>query len=297
MTTSRFCTYCGTPGQDEKFCTGCGQPLPAGNDESAAAATTEPAASSTAASAMSSAGAATAVRASSEAVLGHRLESPGLPPRPSPSGRYAYAGAPPAPLGSRIPWLAIIASSLMIIVVAAVAAVVLITAGGKPAVRVNRLAAQKVQLTNTLLASRQLYAAAQQPSYSALLPAGWHQVATKNASLTAGIAVQSPVDGGATITVGQITKPATSLRAQAALVIHAASSQPSFAQQASSATTLAGGRRAWVIAYNAAGQSTAVYLMRSCANTYAVAATVPPSRVSLLRTRIEIVASTLQGNC
>jgi hypothetical protein len=296
MTTSRFCTHCGTPLQDEKYCTGCGRASPAGNDDSSAASN-HAAATPTGVTPMASAGAATAVRASTEPVPDYGPGSPRVPPRPSRPGGFAVAAPPSAPLPSRVPWLAIIVSSLIIIVIAAGAAVVLITTGGKPGARVNRLAAQRVQLSNTLLASRQLYAAAPQASYSALLPAGWHQVATNNSSLTAGTTVQSPVDGGATITVGQIAKPAKSLRAQAALVLHAASSQPSFARQASMATTLAGGRRAWVIAYNAASQSTAVYLVRSCANTFTVAATIPPSRVSLLRSRIEIVAGTLQGNC
>jgi hypothetical protein len=148
-----------------------------------------------------------------------------------------------------------------------------------------------------LLASRQLYVPTQQPSYSALLPAGWQQASGASSLLAAATTVKSPVDDGATITVGQIAKPAKTLRAESLRVQKAASSASGFHRDSSAQTTLVGHRSAWALSYHAGGESTAYYLIPACRAMYAVAATVPASRGSLLRTRILIVAGTLQGNC
>jgi hypothetical protein len=185
----------------------------------------------------------------------------------------------------------------VILMLVAVVVLVLVTTGGKPTAQAHSSAARQVQVTNTLLASRQLYASTQQPSYSALLPAGWQQIPGKAGVLIAATTVRSPVDAGATITVGQVARPAKTLRAEASRLLKAASLTPGFHRDLSSASTLAGGRAAWVLAYETGGQSNAYYLVSSCRNTYAISATVPPARVSLLRTRIAIVAGTLQGNC
>lgn len=290
MQASRFCTYCGEQAvQDERFCTHCGHDMALESDSvSVGDEQTETASRQSAAPA---------------AVL---------PERPTAVSVTASAGAAPAidaapPLGgdrqfpagttSRHPWLAVAVSGLVIVVVVALAATVLITTGGKAPPRAKSLITQRVQLSDALLASRQLYASTHQPSYSALLPAGWQPVATKLASLTAATTVQSPVDNGATITVGQIVKPAKTLRAEARRLLRSAALTAGFHLDANAATTVAGGRSAWVFAYGAGALSTAYYLLRSCSSTYAVSTTVPPARTSLLRTRVAIVASTLQGNC
>jgi hypothetical protein len=181
-----------------------------------------------------------------------------------------------------------------VLLLGAAVAVILLSTGGKPATRAK---SESLQLTDTLLASRQLYASTQQPSYSALLPAGWKQVASTPAGLSAATTVQSPVDGGARITVGQIERPARSLSGEARAMLSTARSRPGFQAGTNAAATLAGGRRGWVLGYGAGGQSTATYLVSSCGNTYAVSASVPPARVAVLRARIAIVAGTLQGNC
>ncbi len=282
--STKFCTHCGTPAIGERFCTHCGQPL---HDEptegsSETSETSAGAPSGTAAEATSAA--TTAVR---------EVPAPAQPPPPSP--RAADSALEPA---SRRPsWLPIAISATVVFVLAAAVAVVLIAAGGKPSAKPKDPHTQATRLTNTLLASRQLYAATQQSSYSALLPAGWQQVSIALPGLTAALTVQSPINAGATITVGQVIKPAKTLSGTAGAVLKAAGSQPGFRQDVSSATTLAGGRHAWVLAYDATGKSAATYLVSSCGNTYAVSATVPPGHVSVLRPRIAIVAGTLQGNC
>jgi type II secretory pathway pseudopilin PulG len=190
-------------------------------------------------------------------------------------------------------------SALAVVVVAGIVAAVLIAAGGSPSSssQTSKVAAQKVQLTNALLASRALYTTSQQASYSALLPAGWQPVATTNALLSDAATVQNPLDTGTTMTVGRLAKPAKTLSADAKQVIKAVSGASGFANQQSTATTLAGGRAAWGIGYTAGGNSVAYYIVQSCKNTYAVSATVPPSRASVIRPRLQIVAGTLQGNC
>ncbi len=186
---------------------------------------------------------------------------------------------------------------MAVLALAALVAVVLIVTSGKPAPKPTNPQTQAVHLTNALLASRQLFAATQQPSYSALLPAGWQQLSTSAPGLTAALTVKSPVDEGATITVGQFVKAPKTLSGEGRALLKAAGSQSGFHQDANTPTQLAGGRQAWVIAYDASGKSTATYLVSSCRNTYAVSATVSPARVSVLRARIAIVAGTLQGNC
>jgi hypothetical protein len=317
--SAKFCTDCGAPTRGEKFCTGCGRQLigdPEGAEHAVGSGSNGPAA----------AAAATVVRPQSETAQAAAASPPphqGVPSaagapaggpsagaaRPTTGATGPSAGAtgpsagPTAPAAraaapsSKPTWLPAGISAVAVLVLAAAVAIVLITTGGRPTARAKGHGAEAVQLTNTLLASRQLYASTQQPSYSALLPAGWEQVPTPPTGLTAAVTVQSPVDGAARITVGQVTKPAKTLSAEASNRLHAASSAAGFHQDASAATKLAGGRPAWVAAYDAAGQSTAFYLVQSCSNTYAISATVPPSRVSLLRARIAIVAGTLQGTC
>lgn len=290
MEASRFCTHCGGQAvDDERFCTHCGHDMRAGSHSveihnGAVAAT----------SGGTRAPAAVLPEretASSTQAVGRAGSSMTVAP-PLPDARRASATR-----GGRRPWLAIAVSGLIILIVVAAATVVLITASGKPSPRVRSLTTQRVQLTNALLASRQLYASTQQASYSALLPAGWQQVATRVPSLAAATTVQSPVDGRATITVGQIAKPATTLRAEAKNLLRSHASTAGFHSDVNASTTLAGGRPAWVFAYDAGGLSAAYYLVRSCGSTYAVSAAVPPARASVLRTRIAIVAGTLQGNC
>ncbi len=199
--------------------------------------------------------------------------------------------------GEREQWLPIGLSIGVVVLLCAAAAAVLIAAGGKPGARAKSGRSGAAQVTNALLASRQLYVSTQQSTYSALLPAGWEQVSAKSSSLTGAITVQSPVDNGASITVGQLIKPPSALSAAAATLIKAASKQPGFRQDSTGLATLGGGRSGWEIGYEANGKSNAYYLLRSCNSTYAVSASAPPDRVSLLRNRIAIVAGTLQGNC
>ena len=219
------------------------------------------------------------------------------PPAPAPPAGPPPAAPPPPARSGRPGWLPIALSAAIVLVLAAIVAIILVSTSGKPAAHAQNAKTQSTHLTNTLLASRQLYASTQQPSYSALLPAGWEQVATTLPGLSAATTVQSPVDDGATITVGQVTKPAHTLGRTAGGMLHAARSQTGFHQDASAAAGLVGGRAAWVFAYDANGKSTATYLVSSCHQQFAVSATVPPARVSVLRSRIAIVAGTLQGNC
>jgi hypothetical protein len=288
MKASRFCTQCGGQAvDDERFCTQCGHDIRAGSlgveAHNGAVAETS-----------GGTGAPAAVlpeRATAFSTQSAEPAASSMAP-PFPDARRAT----PTRSGRR-PWLAIAFSGLIILTMVAAAAVVLITASGKPSPRVRSLTAQRVQLTNALLASRQLYAATQQPSYSALLPAGWQQVATRVPSLTAATTVQSPVDDRATITVGQIAKPAPTLRAEAKNLLRLHASTVGFHRDVNASTKLAGGRPAWVFAYDAGGLSAAYYLVRSCGRTFAVSAAVPPARASVLRARVAIVAGTLQGNC
>jgi hypothetical protein len=272
--SSKFCTRCGAPAEGERFCTRCGQPFasePAPGHAGGARAETE-------------AGPATATA----------VREAAAPPAPPPAPAEA-APPPPAPGGPRRSWLPVAISASVVVILAVVVAVILIATSGKPSK--TRASAQTVRLTNTLLASRQLYAATQQPSYSVLLPAGWTQLTTSASGLTGAVTVQSPVDAGATVTVGQLVRPARTLGAQADALLKAAHSQGGFRQDTSTAIGLVGGRHAWAFAYEANGKSTATYLISSCRHTYAVSATVQPGRVSVLRPRIAIVAGTLQGNC
>jgi hypothetical protein len=235
--------------------------------------------------------------------------APPLPAATTPPAAAASAAAPPpagyaspptpAGAGSRFPWTAVGLSALAVVVVAGIVAAVLIAAGGSPSSssQTSNVAAQKVQLTNALLASRDLYTTSQQASYSALLPAGWQPIATTNPLLSDAATVQSPLDTGTTMTVARLAKPAKTLSGNAAQVLRALSGASGFANQLSEATTLAGGRGAWAIGYSAGGSSVAYYLVQSCKNTYAVSATVPSSRASIIRPRLQVVAGTLQGNC
>jgi hypothetical protein len=184
-----------------------------------------------------------------------------------------------------------------VIVLAAVTAVALLLAGGKPAARPGSASARGNDLTNVLLAQRQLYVSTQQPTYAALLPAGWQPTAVKTAGVSSAFAVQSPIDSTATITVGQVSNPGGRLSADGHRFARQAAADSSFRQAAAGATTLPGGRQAWQLAYTASGMSNAVYLVRSCGKEFAITATVPPSRVSLVRDRVSLVAGTLQGTC
>jgi hypothetical protein len=290
MPASRFCTQCGEQTvQDDCFCTHCGRDM-ALESESAHVGDEQTEASSR------QSGAPAAVLPERQTAIS--INAPSAP-APAMDAAPPHGGERQLPAGttSRRPWLAAAVSGLIIVVVGVLAATVLITTGGNASPRAKSLTTQRVQLTDALLASRELYASTQQPSYSALLPAGWQRVATKLVSLTAATTVQSPVDDGATITVGQIVKPAKTLRAEARQLLKSAAVGASFHLDANAATTLAGGRSAWVFAYDASGLSTAYYLVKSCSSTYAVSTTVPPARTSLLRTRVAIVAGTLQGNC
>lgn len=285
--STKFCTRCGTPAGDERFCTNCGQSLQDAEVERSSVPADASAESA-------SVGAAQTVSATPTAVREAPAAAHGVPPaHPRPASRPLPPGEPP----SGRSWLPTAISATAVLSLAAVVAVVLIVTSGKLATKPKNPQTQAVHVTNALLASRQLFAATQQPSYSALLPAGWEQVPTSAPGLTAALTVQSPVDGGATITVGQFVKPPRTLSGGGRALLKVAGSQSGFHQDASSATQLAGGRQAWVIAYDASGKSTATYLVDSCRNTYAVSATVPPDRVSVLRPRIAIVAGTLQGNC
>jgi hypothetical protein len=305
MSSSKFCTGCGTVAGNERFCTSCGATLDPDAEQAAPAspehqqvearegvghANVAPGGASSNGSSGSGPASATAVR---EEQLGSAAET--LVPLPA----AAHAG-PPAMAPSekrRIPWLPIGLSSAAIVGLCAAAAVVLILTGGEPVARAHNPQAEAVQLTDSLLANRQLYVATQQASYSALLPAGWQQVATRASGLTGAVTVQSPVNQGATITVGQLSQPGKTLASAGAKVLKAASARPAFKEQSSAAVTLAGGRHGWAVAYQANGASDAYYLVQSCNTTYAIAATVPPASVALLRTRIMVVAETLQGGC
>ena len=284
--STNFCTHCGTPVGGEHFCTHCGAPLHHGSADSSSAPA-EPNARRASGDAPEASATATAVR-----------EQPAPAPlAPSPQPPPAAGPAPQPSPPTRRGWLPIAISATVVLALAALVAVVLIATSGTPAAKPKNPQTQAVHLTNTLLASRQLYVATQQASYSALLPAGWQQVSTSASGLTAALTVQSPVDDGATITVGQVVHPQKALSGEGRAMLRAAGSQSGFHQDTSAATVLAGGRQAWAIAYDASGRNTATYLVSSCRNTYAVSATVPPGRVSVLRPRITIVAETLQGNC
>jgi hypothetical protein len=288
MEASRFCTRCGGQAvHDERFCIHCGQDMLVDRQgvevhDGQAAATS------------GGAGARAAVLPERETAFSTQAAGPVAPPS-APPPRRARRG--PATPPGRPRWLAVAVSGVMILIVVIAAAVVLITTSGKPSPRVRSLTTQRVQLTNALLASRQLYASTQQSSYSALLPAGWQEVATRPPGLTAATTVESPVDGRATITVGQVARPAKTLRAQADNLLRSDALSAGLHRDVNGSTTLAGGRPAWVFAYDAGGESSAYYLVRSCGRTYAVSATGPAARAGLLRARIAIVAGTLQGNC
>ena len=205
MTAPKFCSSCGAASDGERFCTHCGHQLihdqtePAGSTPQDTAAEPEPEPAAT----------ATAVR---------EPDPPVQPPRSAPTAAPGPApqGPPPQmpPSGSQVaaprsgpPWLAFALSAGIIVVVAAVVAIVLLATSGSPGAKPKKGDTVAVQLTNTLLASRQLYAATPQPTYATLLPAGWTQVSSSDPNLAAAITVKSPVDQGATITVGQIAKP------------------------------------------------------------------------------------------
>jgi hypothetical protein len=278
-TTTRFCTNCGAHASDERFCTGCGAAL----DHDAFAGTSPTSAPDNAVEVgpeHSSASGATAV--------GTR-QAAGTPPD--------AASRPVRPTVSRSPLKAITASAVFVVVAIAVAVIVLISTGDKPAAQARKLGVQRAQLTDELLASRQLYASTQQRSYSALLPAGWRQIAASDPNLTGAVTVRSPVDAGATITVGQVAKPTKSLRAEAAALRKSARGQNGVTRLASASYRLPGNRLGWTVAYSSGGRSVAYYLVSSCSRMFAVSASVPSSRVALVRARVQIVAGTLQGDC
>lgn len=310
MTRTKFCTSCGAPGTTGDFCAACGHALEsraaASGGEAPAAGAGEPAAASSASSAQEHVSAsATAVAPASRAYgNGHAAPSVGAGPREAAAAQRSSPGPADGHLnggGSRnqdkSPWLPIGLSVGIVVLLCAAAAVVLVVAGGKPGARAKSGRTGVEQVTNAFLASRQLYVSTQQANYSALLPAGWQQISAKSQSLTGAITVRSPVDNGARITVGQLVNAPTALSAEAATLMKSASKQPGFRQDSAGQATLGGGRSGWELGYEANGQSNAYYLLRSCNNTYAVSASAPPDRVSLLRSRIAIVAGTLQGNC
>jgi hypothetical protein len=298
MGPSRFCAQCGRPTEgSERYCTSCGAALVAAAEPAQAGA---PLAADAGEGAASSAAAATAVRTDEQGAANFAPAADPVPPgvgQSSPGGPGDPPRPGPAASTSRPPWLAIALSALIVVVVGAIASAVLISAGGTPPSHAARPAVQTVRVTDTILASRGLYAATQQPAYSALLPAGWQPISATLPEASAVTTVRSPVDAGAAISVGQIAQPAKTLRQQAQRILALVASTPGFAQQQSAAVTLAGGRPSWEIAYTAGTLSYAYYIVRSCGRSYAISAAVSLSRVSVLRPRVQIVAATLQGNC
>lgn len=314
MPSSRFCTHCGTPASDGKFCTNCGQPLnneepledqpaQAGSDAAAAAAHNGGAAQVVVGAAAGAAATAQAVPATLSAAPaaqppGAPDSAPATPPPPAPP-QTPQAAAPAPSGGSGVPWPALALSALAVVILAGIVAVVLIAAGGSPSSTpsASKVASQKVQLTTAMLASRSLYTTSQHASYSALLPAGWQPVTASSTALTDAATVQNPVDTATTITVGRVAKPSKTLAADARALFAALSAGASVSSQQSQATTLAGGRAAWVFGYSTGASSVAYYLLQSCKNTYAVGASTPTSHASVIRLRLQIAANTLQGNC
>ena len=292
METTPFCTSCGAPSDSGRFCTHCGGPLTAEAPVSSEpVAETAPTSESETSAAASPAATATATTAPAADVQAASVQRP-----PTPHSSSATLAAPARSPRTRPAWVALAVSGVLVLGVLVVAVIVLITTGGKPAARASHLSSQQTQLTQTLLAGRELYAATQQPSYSALLPAGWSPVTITNPTLSHAVSVRSPLTGGATITVGQIISPAKKLSAEGKQITQSATAGAASASN-SSAITLAGGRPAWTVSYNTANTSVAHYLVSSCSNTYAVVATVPKAQVALLRNRVATVASTLQGVC
>lgn len=280
MSTTRFCTTCGAPAGAARFCTGCGTA-----PDPDAFADTDPMAVPDGPTEFepqqAAVGTATATR--TQPLAAPPLETVSRAVRASATTRW--------------PWKAIGASSVVVVLVIAAAVVVLIGAGGKAAAPPRQLGAQRAQLTDGLLASRQLYASTQQRSYSALLPAGWHQVPTADQNLTGAVTVQSPIDDGATLAVGEIAKPARTLKAEASALRKSVAARARVTQVTSASYQLPGSRSAWTVAFTAGGRSVAYYLVSSCSNMFAVSASVPSTRVALLRSRVQVVAGTLQGDC
>ncbi len=279
--SGKFCTRCGASVGAGSFCTSCGAAYTgpgAAGEEAHEPGVENPRTNGE--PSLESGGVATAVRVEAE-------------PTAPPARGGPLAGAAP----TKRSWLPYAVSAAVVAALLAIGAVILIALGGSPSNQAKSLKTQSTRLTDALLAGRQLYVPTQQASYSTLLPAGWRQIGTSNSDLVNAITVQSPVDSGATITVGQVAHPSKTLSAEGARLLSTASNLPSFQRDASTGLTLSGGRQAWELAYQARGTSNAYYVVRSCNNTYAVSASVPPARVSLLRQRIAIVAATLQGNC
>ncbi len=279
--SDRFCTRCGAAATEAKFCTACGAVLERPDLEDPvgeAGGAREPLSTGEAG------GIATAVRSSAEPAASEAA------PTLAPDARIGDGGT------DKRSWLPYAVCASVIVAALAVAAVALVVLGGKPS-HARNLKPESTRLTDVLLATRQLYVPTQQASFSTLLPAGWHQISESNPALGSRVAVRSPVDNGATITVGQVKRPARSLTAEGRALLRTATKLPGFHEDAATAVKLAGGREAWELAYQARGMANAYYLVQSCGQMYAVGANVPRVRVALLRQRIATVAATLQGSC
>jgi hypothetical protein len=289
MSTSTFCTGCGAQLPGGRFCPSCGADTRGRQGTSDGELKATPAR-------------AGAQRSSADTAVKSRTADE--PTRQRVTGgaarvqRQSQSAGQPDRIGrSTIPWLAVAACVGVIVVIIGAGAAILMAVGGKPATHSARGRVGSGELTKVLLSSRVLYTPMQQGSYSALLPAGWTRGAGADANFTQAVAATSPVDRGAQITVGALQRPARTLEREAQKLVAAASSRPSFGRQASGHTTLPGGRQAWAVAYTATGRSSAYYIIRSCGRMYGVGATLPAASVALLRSRVMLVAATLEGNC
>jgi hypothetical protein len=305
MATDSFCTHCGAPLGEGRFCTSCG----AGRGDAAVLTddpgSTQEAGITGAAPEVASSGPGPSASTTSRA-RGDRGGQSSRPSRRS-LGASGHAGPEPPPPSSphagqpdgraRVPWLAFGLSAGVVLILVVVTAVILLVTAGKPSPRAKDLKTQTGQLTSVLLARRALYVAVQRGSYSTLLPAGWAVVRATLPGLADEVAVRSPLNDGATITVGRIAKPSPTISADAAKVLKGASSAAGFKKQSSTSTKLAGGRAAWVVNFSVAGQAQAAYVIPSCHNRFEVAARATLSQASVIRASLLVLANTIQGSC
>lgn len=217
---------------------------------------------------------------------------PDRAPTPTPA-----ASAPSAATASAWPaWLPVATVGAIVVALAAAVAVVLLLAGGDP--EVERASAQPRGVTpeNVAQSTRGLYVPSQRARYTVLLPAGWTAgQAREGVELEGGLTAISAQDRGTSITVGQLTRPGRTLRADAQAF------QRGLKDAGQSAVlkpvTLPGRRPAWRMTWTDGDVAGVGYVLESCDRRYLVAGRTPVAGIEDQRPRFGLVASTLQALC
>ncbi len=201
------------------------------------------------------------------------------------------------PSAGKTNWVPIAIVGGVVVTLCAAVAVVLLLAGGKPASKANNPQAQSSLLSATYLASRALYFQAPEPDYSVFLPAGWQTIKPGDTQLTNAIAVQSPLDSTATITVGQVANPASSLTREEHNLHSRAEKAPGYAQVNVGTTTLPGHRPAWQLTYTSNAGTNLLAVIPSCGNDFVLEAAFPAKLTSTISGRVAVAGNSLLGSC